>query len=57
MGKGTRNVGGAEKRKKKPPPLLYYIFFRWIALFTRKVKSRKLSRLMKLKQIKGQLSS
>ena len=48
MGKGRRNVGGAEKRKKELPPLLYYIG---------KVKSRKLSRLMKLKQIKAQLSS
>ena len=57
MGKGARNVGGAEKRKKELPPLLYYIFFRWIALSTGKVKSRKLSRLMKLKQVKGQLSS
>ena len=48
MGKGRRNVGGAEKRKKELLPLLYYIG---------KVKSRKLSRLMKLKQIKAQLSS
>ena len=52
-----RNVGRAEKRKKKPPPLLYYKFFRWIALSTGKVNSRNLSRLMKLKQIKAQLSS
>ena len=40
----------AQKKKKEPLPLLYYIFFRWIALSTGKVSSKKLSRLMKLKQ-------